>query len=86
MKNFLKNIEETLADAALLEMGVPVVTTAGKHDTFRETLEENFIEVAFAEAADFDQIHEAILREHRSENDAVPPDFCLLSEKDHCFA
>ena len=86
MIKFLKTISETLADAALLEMGVAVVTPAAGCDTFRETLEENFIEVAFAESADYDRIHEAILREHRSANDAVHPDGRLFREKDHCFA
>jgi len=34
-------------------------------DPFKESLEENLMEVAFAEAADFDDIHTAILREHQ---------------------
>jgi hypothetical protein len=85
MKRFLQKIEEALADSALLEMGMAVA--AAKHPkTDRESLEENLIEVAFAEAADFDQIHEAILREHRSANNADQSDGCLICEKDHCFA
>jgi hypothetical protein len=66
MKKFLRNIQDTLADAALLEMGVAATThTARSSRAFPETLEENLIKVAFAEAADFDEIHEAILWEHR---------------------
>jgi len=82
----IKKIEEILADAALLEMGFPVVSSAATQDPCRETLEENFIEVAFAEAADYDQIHEAILREHWTAIGAVHPDSCVICDKDHCFA
>ena len=68
MKRFLNKITDILADAALLEMGVDVKTIA-QVGTFRESLEENLIEVAFAEEADYDDIHEAIQREHRQERD-----------------
>lgn len=34
-------------------------------DTFKKTFEELFVEVACAEAADYDDIHRAIQREHR---------------------
>jgi|GEM_PF-2587852 len=86
MKKFMQMIQDSLTDAALLEMGVPVVTPEVKHDVFHETLEEKFIEVAFAESDVYDQIHEAILLEHWSANDAVHPDGCLFCEKEHCFA
>jgi hypothetical protein len=33
-------------------------------DPFEETLEEHLMEVAFAEAADYDDIHRAIISEH----------------------
>ena len=66
MKRFLNKITDILADAALLEMGVDVQTIA-QVGTFRESLEENLVEVAFAEEADYDDIHEAIQREHRQE-------------------
>jgi hypothetical protein len=39
--------------------------------TFRESLEENLVEVAFAEEADYDDIHEAIQREHRQKRDVA---------------
>ncbi len=85
MKRFLKNIEDALADSALLEMGVAVAPVE-KSNAFRETLEENLIEVAFAEAADYDQIHEAILREHRRADDMIRPDDCGYGDNEACFA
>jgi hypothetical protein len=61
----LKRTEYLLAEAAREEEG----STRGPNpdeacDPFEETLEENLMEVAFAEAADYDDIHTAILREH----------------------
>jgi len=85
MKRFLKNIEDALADSALLEMGVAVASVE-QTKAVRETLEENLIEVAFAEAGEYDQIHKAILREHRRENDMVRPDDCQYGDNDVCFA
>jgi hypothetical protein len=86
MKRFLNKITDMLADAALLEMGVDVPTTPRRsflRDS--ETLEENLIEVAFAEEADYDDIHEAILREHRQERDVAHPDDCQYGDNDLCF-
>jgi hypothetical protein len=85
MKRLLNKITDMLADAALLEMGVTVVTPVANAGTLRETLEENFIEIAFAEAADYDDIHKAILREHRSERDIAHPDECQYGDNDMCF-
>ena len=85
MKRFLNRITNMLADAALLEMGVNVVTPVAKTGTVRETLEENLIEVAFAEAADYDDIHKAILRAHQSERDISHPDDCQYGDNDICF-
>jgi hypothetical protein len=84
MKKFLQKIEETLADAALLEMGVEVASTE-QPMAIRESLEENLIEVAFAEEADYDEIHEAILREHRRADDLVRFDDCQYGDNDACF-
>jgi hypothetical protein len=85
MKKFLQTINDSLADAALLEMGVPV-TIAEQLNIVRESIEENLIEVAFAEAADYDQIHEAILREHhRLADDTVRPDDCQYGDNDACL-
>jgi glutamate dehydrogenase/leucine dehydrogenase len=86
LKRFLQNLTDTLADAAMLEMGVNVATPAATAGTVHESLEENLIEVAFAEAADYDDIHEAILREHRSEQDIAHPDDCQYGDNDLCFA
>ena len=73
MKRLLNKITDMLADAALLEMGVNEVTPVLKAGTVRDTLEENFIEIAFAEAADYEDIHKAILREHWSARDIAIP-------------
>jgi hypothetical protein len=86
MKRFLHNIEEVLADSALLEMGVAVaVALVERPKAVRESLEENLIEVAFAEAADYDQIHEDILREHRRAADISCPGDCHFGDNDVCF-
>jgi hypothetical protein len=85
MKGFLNRITDMLADAALLEMGANIITPAAKTQTVNETLEENLIEVAFAEAADYDDIHKAILREHQSERDISHPDDCQYGDNDICF-
>jgi hypothetical protein len=85
MKRLLNKITDMLADAALLEMGVNAAPSVAKAGPVRETLEENFIEVAFAEAADYDDIHKAILREHQSERDIAHPDDCQYGDNDMCF-
>ena len=86
MKNLFKNVSDSLTDAALLEMGVDAsIVPALRSDHDRETLEENLIEVAFAEAADYDDIHEAILREHRKEMDVIHPDDCQYGDNDLCY-
>ena len=86
MKKFMQNMTERLADAALFEMGVDVAGTANpRYDRDSETLEENFIEVAFAEAAEYDDIHEDLLREHRVERDIDRPDDCQYGDHDICF-
>ncbi len=74
MKKFMQNVIDTLADVALLEMGIQESVFNRRPGLDAETLEENLIEVAFAEAADYDEIHEAILREHRQERDIARPD------------
>jgi hypothetical protein len=85
MKRLLNRITDTLADAALQEMGVNVATSTRQTGTMRETLEENLIEVAFAEAADYEDIHNAIMREHQSELDIAHPNECRYGDKDMCF-
>ncbi len=74
MKRLLDQITDRLADAALLEMGIPAALINGETAHARETLEESFVEVAFAEAADYDDIHEAIRREHEVKGIARPGD------------
>jgi len=66
MKTLFKNLLDNLAEAAMLEEGVRLqMPTIAVCDPLEVTIEENLIEVAFAEAADYDDIHTAILREHR---------------------
>ena len=84
MKRFLQNIENALADSALLEMGV-AVALAEQSKAVRESIEENLIEVAFAEAGEYDQIHNAILREHWTADDMVRYDDCGYGDNDACF-
>jgi hypothetical protein len=83
MKRLFKNLVETLADAALLEEGVDLMPGRRPRPE-AESLEENLVEVAFAEAADYDDIHEAILREHRDARDVVHPDDCQYGDNDLC--
>jgi hypothetical protein len=65
MKTFFKNLLDNLTEAAMLEEGIRLEPAApAVCDPFEESLEENLIEVAFAEAADYDDIHTAIIREH----------------------
>ncbi len=67
MKTLMRNLIDALADAALLEEGVrPGMVRQMVCDPLRESLEEKLVEVAFAEAADYDEIHMAILREHQA--------------------
>jgi hypothetical protein len=66
MKSLFKKMTDNLTEAAMLEEGIRMETAATTDlDPFKETLEENLIEIAFAEAADYDNIHESILRERR---------------------
>jgi len=65
MRTFFKNLTDSLTEAALLEEGIrleaPPIEAC---DPFAESLEENLMEVAYAEAAYYDDIHTAILKEH----------------------
>ena len=66
MKTLYKRTEDLLAEAAMEEEGTSLgEVKVAACDPCKESLEEYLIEVAFAEAADYDDIHEAILREHR---------------------
>ena len=86
MKKLFNKITDMLADAALLEMDVDIYADFRKAGAVYESLEENLIEVAFAEAADYDDIHEEILREHLSQRDITHHDECQYGDNDICFA
>ena len=65
MTTLFKNLLDRLTEAAMLEEGIWLRPAApAVCDPFEETLEENLVEVAFAEAADYDDIHTAIMHEH----------------------
>ncbi len=85
VKSYFQNFSMTMADAALLELGVWPERSAGKSEGIPETIEENFVEVAFAEAADYDGIHKAILRERRNSQDIIRPEECQYGDNDVCF-
>jgi hypothetical protein len=80
MKRLFENLERTLVDAALLEEDVDIVSPAMRPRTDAETIEENLIEVAFAEAADYDDIHKEILAERRSKRDISHSDDCQYGD------
>lgn len=86
MRTLFQKLGVTFADAALLEMGINLShSPAAAQQPFKEWLEEEFIEIAFAEAADYDDIHRAILREHEDPNDRIHPDDCQYGDNDMCF-
>ena len=65
MKTLFEKLIDGLTEAAMLEEGIrsePAAVTGC--DPLKESLEENLIEVAFAETADYDDIHRVILHEH----------------------
>lgn len=65
MKSFLKKAEYLIDEAAMEEEGATLgPAPAEACNPFEETLEEHFMEVAFAEAADYEDIHKAIMHEH----------------------
>jgi hypothetical protein len=67
MRTLFRNLIDLLAEAAMLEEGVRLeLPRVAVCDPRSESLEENMMEVAFAEAADYDDIHAAIQQEHRA--------------------
>ena len=65
MTSLRQKTEYLISEAAMEEEGstlgpAPVEAC----DPLKESLEENLVEVAFAEAADYDEIHRAIIQEH----------------------
>lgn len=86
MKKLFGKIEKMLADAALFEMGIPAgFAPAAPRRTLAEAIEENLVEIAYAEAADYDDIHEALLREHEGSGSVVHPDDCQYGDNDLCY-
>jgi len=60
-------------------------TAAGQGRTFAESLEEHLVEIAFAEAADYNDIHEALLWERRMPGGITHPDDCQYGDNELCF-
>ncbi len=96
MKTILKTIqslfermEERLAASALAEFGVTdslelAVRRTTVH-TFADSMEEKLVEVAFAEAADYDDIHKALAAEKREAERLIKPDDCQYGDNDLCY-
>lgn len=86
MKNLARKIEDLLVDEAFLEEGAAGTAVAAAQDrTFAESLEEHFVEIAFAEAADYHDIHEALLWERRTPGGIAHPDDCQYGDNELCF-
>lgn len=67
MKRMFRNLVDSLAQAAMFEEGVRLdLSAVPACAPLKETIEENFAEIAFAEESDYGDIHDAILREHRA--------------------
>ena len=67
MTNLFRHTEDLLAEAAMAEEGAQLGTAGALAcDPYSEMFEENLMEVAFDEAADYDAIHRDIRQEHLS--------------------
>jgi len=65
MNTLFKRAEDLMAEAAMEEEGTSLGAAKSEAcDPYKESFEEILMEVAFAEAADFEDIHSAILHEH----------------------
>ena len=65
MTSLEKKTEYLITEAAMEEEGATLGPAPVEAcDPFKESLEENLVEVAFAEAADYDEIHRVIIQEH----------------------
>jgi hypothetical protein len=97
MKTLSKNreslfakVEERLAASALAELGITdsielAVRRTPVH-TFAESMEEKLVEVAFAEAADYEDIHKALVAEKREAERLIKPDDCQYGDNDLCYS
>lgn len=97
MKTLLKTIQtlferagEQLTAATLAEFGVAdslelAVRWTPVH-TFVESMQGKLIAVAFAEAADYEDIHKAIAAEKREDDRLIKPDDCQYGDNDLCYA
>lgn len=86
MKNLFTIIRDGLAEASLLEFGVYPADSASRGAKVWEAIEENLVEIAFAEAADYDQIHDAIVREKKKPDTTGRAGDCLRDDHGLCAA
>lgn len=87
MKNLIKKITDALAESAIAEIEGPealrMSKTAATHEhNFKERLEERLVEVAYAEAADYEDIRKSMARERK---EIVHPDECQFGDNDLCY-
>jgi hypothetical protein len=89
IQSLFERVEERLAASAFAEFGVTdslgVAVGRTPVHTFAERMEENLVEVAFAEAADYEDIHKALVAEKRETERLAQPDECRYSDKDLCY-
>lgn len=86
MKNLFNTSQKALADAALLELGVLPADSESRGAKARETIENNLVEIAFAEAADYEQIHKALSRERMQAEITGRVGDCLRDDHGLCAA
>ena len=86
MKNLFTIIRGRLAEASLLELGAYPADSVPRFAKVRETIEDNLVEIAFAEAADYDQIHDAIAREKKKPDAAGRAGDCIRDDHGLCAA
>ena|SRR3990172_7290474 len=89
IQSLFERLVERLAASALAELGVTdsleLAVRLIPAQSFSESMEEKLVEVAFAEAADYEDIHKALVAEKR-ETEQVRPDECQYADNDACFA
>ncbi len=85
MKGFLKNITDTLADAALLEMGVG--TYASSNEPLISDIKRFFrnFSITMADAALLELGVFPEESERQDERDIAHPDDCQYGDNDLCF-
>ncbi len=88
MKTLFEKIAGMLAATALAEIeggeAMREMPEPEKKQSFSEKLEERFVEIAYAEAADYQDIERALRAEKATET--ARPDECQFGDNDLCYA